>query len=1205
MANNTETKKRPEFDSYQKDAINARKNSVVSAGAGSGKTTVLAERFSSLVLEPGKNIGVDQILTLTFTKKATVEMSARIYKVLRQHDPQKAADFFKANIKTLDSYCNTVAKMGCHYYGISPDFTQDDEQINSAINAMALPYILEHRENKAIKSLVRADSFERIAEELFVEPILSYSTIAEPVDFDSMVALQVKEIVRRWNKTTELLNNDFVEMEAGFRNAQGMNFSNDTVLAYNAVYGSDATVEIPEPIHITEETVTSLKINHILEYMKITGGIAGLKKPGNLKGLKDLSEIINDIKARYEELCNLFTFISGYETTTELLPLLKDFQNKVNAYKRSTGILSFKDISNMAKCILRDYPEIRQIEKERYRFIMIDEFQDNNQDQRDMLFMLAEKLSRKEPGIPEVKDLEPEKLFFVGDEKQSIYRFRGADVSVFNALSGDFKDGNLNMSTNYRSASALIKGFNTIFGGYDYPLPAAPIENQEESNVAVEIPSAFYNNHKDYGFDIPGYEAVYKEVLLPEEKQKEAAVESNREKIFEPHIHFALFDKEKENGSEPIAEEEAEAQWIAEKIKELTTTGIGGKVYSHNDIAILMRSYSLQPLYERTFLKNGVPYNTEVVTGFFSDGPVNDIFSMLRLCAYPDDTMAYAQVLHSPWVNLTFKQANEIILAPRTEGVPFSEDAKSILPKDALRRYNHAKKFFEELNSSAKTEPLTKTVTKLWYGSGYRYETMWNNTVVMYSKLYDLIFELARQSEENKMTLGAFVDSVRTYRDQAEKLDNMDIPLEQSEGVHILSIHKSKGLEYPVVFVIATHKKGNNDRNDKAVYVSKKYGITVNACATPEIGGTNPFFSEAKEENNAMTGAELRRLAYVALTRAKDHLFITNGKYAKSKNYASYIPGNGGNPSTLFGILEPIYNYYFDGRDDATISGPFSRTFIDSEELSEGQKSSNTESAKIQLLNKIQDSGILDGIKTIEDEKLERRYANPSQLHAPDDETCKNGTFISPSVAEKNVHKEYDEINKIIDSTIPKYEDNEKQPEFSHAHFGTIAHAYLEAKINRMTPKISNRDIVGLEGKEKNLETIKKICTLMADSFEETDLGKMAMSSKWHKAEYEFRCRIKFDDGSSKIIKGTIDLVFENDDGTYTIVDYKTNQECKPEIYYNQLACYMEAVSQMMGVSKDKVKCKLYYLRFNREIDITEKVKKVDLVQAVQSVYES
>ena len=120
-----------EIDEYQKAAIKADFNAVVSAGAGSGKTTVLSERFTDLVLN--RNCEVDQILTLTFTKKATVEMSSRIYKVLKEKAPKKAQDFYKANIKTIDSYCNSVAKMGCNLYGIAPDFAQDENTVQTNI----------------------------------------------------------------------------------------------------------------------------------------------------------------------------------------------------------------------------------------------------------------------------------------------------------------------------------------------------------------------------------------------------------------------------------------------------------------------------------------------------------------------------------------------------------------------------------------------------------------------------------------------------------------------------------------------------------------------------------------------------------------------------------------------------------------------------------------------------------------------------------------------------------------------------------------------------------------------------------------------------------------------------------------------------------------------------------------------------------------
>lgn len=1197
------------FDQYQNKAINIRENSVVCAGAGSGKTTVLAERFAALVLDKKNKVGVDQILTLTFTKKATVEMSARIYKVLKKYDPKKAADFYKANIKTLDKYCNTVAKMGCHYYGISPDFIQDKEKLEKDISSMALPFILEHRDNEAIKALVHADNFDSIAKKIFVDSILDLSTIAEPIDFDSMLHNQVKEIVYRWNTKLKEIHDTIIDIKKMFNEIPESNKPSKTLTIYKEVLENSTENEIPELCNLSIQDIENYNIDNATNYLIAIGKIVSLPRPGNTNVLKPFLPDLNKIKNLYPEICSIFNFMHGYNLTTKLIPLLKKFQDKINRYKRSTGILNFKDVSNLAKCILRDYPEIRQIEKEKYKFIMIDEFQDNNKDQKDMLFMLAEKLTRNKTGIPEVNELEKEKLFFVGDEKQSIYRFRGADVSVFNSLSQDFIDGNLNMTTNYRSDSALIKSFNTIFGGYEYPLQAAPITttNKTDENIISEIPSVFFNDYKNYNIEIPNYEAKYKEVLLPEEKQKEALDKSKEQTIFKPHIHFALFDKDQENSNENLSEEEAEAQWVSEKINELTTKGINNKVYKYSDIAILIRKYSIQPLYERAFLRNDIPYNTETTTDFFSDGPINDIVSILQLCAYPNDTVAYAQILRSPWVNLSIEQVNEILFLKTNNDLPFSQEVENILPKDALLRYKHAKSFFEELNESAKIEPLTKTITKIWYSTGYRYETLWNKTLTLYGKLYDIIFELARQAEENKMTLASFVDDIRVYKDPSKKIENMDIPFIQTNGVHILTIHKSKGLEYPIVFIIGTHKppKANNDNG--AIFASKTYGITINTPQHPIIGGENTFFQEAKKEDQIQQAAELRRLTYVALTRAKEHVFITNGKYKFNKNYLTHLPENEGNPTTIFNILEPIYNYYFLNRDDENISGPFSRTFINSNELQTVKNDVNTQEAKIKLLKKIEENKVYEKAKTISKDFPSKTYANPSQLYKIEDKIDENS---NDKKIIKNACKEYEKINVIIESTIPKHEESDDsdnktkkvEPTFTNANFGTIVHAYLEAKIKKIDPIISNKDFVGLEDKTKSYKEIQNICKIMAEKFENSNIGRKAITSKWKKAEYEFRSRIQLDNKISKILKGTIDLVFKNEDESYTIVDYKTNQDIKPEIYYAQLACYKQAISQMLNIDSSKINCILYYLRYDKAIDITKETDSVDLYEIIKNL---
>ena len=119
--------------------------------------------------------------------------------------PEKG-NFYKANIKTLDSYCNTVAKLGCHLYGVSPDFTQDDESIKTQVMQKALPFILEHRDNPALKEMINTNNYEEIAQELFVDPILNNSYIAEPIDFEGLFQIQVNEIYNKWQEITKIVD---------------------------------------------------------------------------------------------------------------------------------------------------------------------------------------------------------------------------------------------------------------------------------------------------------------------------------------------------------------------------------------------------------------------------------------------------------------------------------------------------------------------------------------------------------------------------------------------------------------------------------------------------------------------------------------------------------------------------------------------------------------------------------------------------------------------------------------------------------------------------------------------------------------------------------------------------------------------------------------------------------------------------------------
>lgn len=1157
----------------QEKAIAVKDNSVVSAGAGSGKTRVLSKRFTKLLVD-NPSCSVDQILTLTFTKKATVEMNGRIYKELKEALPDKAKDFYKANIKTIDSYCGSVARLGCHLYGISPDFSVDDETISQKVCNMALPFILSHKDNPAIKQIVNTKAYAQIAEELFAKTVLYCATIVEPFDFDKTLRLQKKQIISEWKKLTDKASIQVNLLYSIFKSFAG-NRKSQTFLSWKDSYPDG---EIPATDEITENSFSDPDFYKELAYFNHMQKIcaAGL---GRLKN-EDISKAMNSLKELLPSFAGIINYIYGYPLVKQLIPLIKEFEESVNKLKRKTGLLTYKDCSSLALKVLLEHPEIRKLEKDRYRYIMIDEFQDNNSDQRNLLFLLAEKPERMEKTFPEAKDLVKDKLFFVGDEKQSIYKFRGADVSVFRRLADDFKESNLPLSTNYRSNQALIASFNSIFGGMPYP----PEEDDVQTHKSI-----FYTTGEvislalKHSF-VPEYEAVYQNVTMSKTAQDEIT-EKTKEKIFSPKVHIALNDTSAELDEPFITSDYAEAYWIAEKIKSIVKNNPD---ISYSDIAILFRTYSKQTIFERTFLNSGLPYNTETVKGFFTDGPTNDIMSFLRLVAYPDDTLSFATILHSPFANLSQTEINAAFgfINSTKENKPlFEYDIKPFISSKSYERFLKAKTVYEKLCALSVSENLTSMISYLWYDTGYRYETLWNTKVFMYNSLYDRLFELARKADLDSCGIAEFVDSLDSYQDETEKLDGMEIPLENSDGIHLLSIHKSKGLEYPVVFITGIGNQPKRDSNAEVCYFSEEFGLTFNTPACPLTGEKgNYFYNMQKTLNSQKTCAELRRLLYVAVTRAENEVYLTGSfsgvfdkKYNDSRTQVI--------PDRFLYLLQPFMMEFFkDGVFNSELqkSCPFTYEIIPPYEKNvfEKQKFSKEEAVE-QIKDKVQDAEIIQKIIPVSP------YIKPSQLHEPDEETA---SVTNKITIDRNIP--YSEIDSIIEST--RSVKNET-PEFDFTNFGTIAHYYLECRIKNIKQEIPNKEITGLKGNEKAINQIDSICKKMSDDFIDSQVGKKVLSSLdkklFVKSEFSFKSELE-----GKIVNGQIDLIFKDPDSDgYTIVDYKTNQKMQPEIYYNQLACYKDAIAKMLDVPSEKIKCFLFYLRYGKEVDITENCNSVNL----------
>ena len=1192
------------LDEYQDNAVKMMSNVVVSAGAGSGKTTVLAKRAAHLVTE--EKFKIDELLVLTFTKKATVEMKSRIFSTIREEAENgnpfaqtAVRNFDAAQIKTLDSYCSEIARQGAHFYGITPGFSQDNDEAERTIRNMAIPFLLEHRDDEAVQSLARMMDFNRIAEDFFVKSILDNSTIAEPVDFEGDAERQADELAKAWQAESEKAESLIAEIGKLF--AEVENRSKAPAPAIEAALASRNT----EAARITADEIRaadSRKIDGIVQYARSFAPFTSFNKPRKNAAdimmaeigvkLTELYDVIDNIKA-------LANGIFGYRMSAKAARLLSAFQEKANRSKRISGTLTFADVASLALKTLREHPEIRRLEKKKYRAIMIDEFQDNNEMQKNLLFMLAEKEEREEKGVPDYADVDGRKLFFVGDEKQSIYKFRGADVSVFRSLKdtvgGADGKGNLDLRTNYRSKPELIAAFNTLFGGLPYP--------PEKGGEAGDAPSIFMTR-KRFG-DIPKYEAEYSEVLIPEAKLQEADFSKKR-------MHVALFVDEKDGDEKALTPIETEASFVADKIRMLIDTGIGGRKYRAGEIAILLKRTSNQPVFERMLLAAGIPYSTEIYKGLFGDGPVNDIVSFLALCAYPEDDNALSVLLPSPFINVSVDDAAEFmaakreIEAKRMESVPpFDEETigRAGISEEAKARIRETAALYEKIRESAKTEPIAQTISSLWYGLGYRYETMWNRSVSMYATLYDILFEMARKADDKAQSLAGFVDEMRTYAGEQKNVENLDIPFEARDAVKIMTIHKSKGLEFPVVFVAEVNGGKSLDKNDAPVFVTKENGAVINTppCkAVEEVRSkghsstrknVNYFYDKLKKENDAKSGAELRRLAYVAFTRAAEQLFLT-GSYDgdPGKNGSTYLPGSSdGNetgkvPQSIYNIIQPFLTmenmpFTFENieKKERAQSSPEKTARSDLRENSDGEKAE-----LISALEKTYSTA-----KKIEPEIDPSPYIAPSKIAAEGDD---------PESDTKTVfHAEspFQEINEIVRDSIPQ-ETNENgealEPEFGFSDFGSVAHAFMEAAFTpgKQEPAGVGKFIAALHGNKTKIDAVFGACRKMRDVFLSSEYGKRAKDAGWRRSEFNFRSRIPTAKKGDRIVRGTMDLVFENGDGTMTIVDFKTNQIVEPKMYEGQLALYRHALAQIKGVPEEKIRCVLHYLRHGKSVDITE-----------------
>lgn len=1162
-----------DLNEHQKQAVKIDENAVVAAGAGSGKTKVLASRYVYLITE--KNYQVENILALTFTEKAAAEMHRRIYRELQkmyaetddatQRKRAGAAldSFFKAQIMTIDAFCHKIAVTACRRFGISPDFTIDLTESKRLAYNLSLDFFLEHRADTNLQYLLGDKSITDFIDGFFVKILNDYVTVSRPIDFSTALQKQLaaaESLFTEYGTQAERILGDI---------ASYFHKDDKFIAAVKTEYG-----QLPE----FPPTLDDAQLPVFLNGLKAICGVKktiGSKKDEEVQACKELCKVLPESSGRLQ---SLYHFYSHKEQMQKIYALCSVLQERFIAEKKRRSVLHFGDIAQLAVDALITDPDLRLFYKKQTHRIMIDEFQDNNSLQRNLLFLLAEKEDRTAQSIPKPDELVPDKLFFVGDEKQSIYAFRGADVSVFRMLSLDLRQGgssaSINLQTNYRTEPALLNFFNSAFMQVFYS--------------EINQPSASA---------VPAFEAEFIPIL------SRAAVPNLAPQTDIFFIDKKRFPKEANSDSDASTSSltpiECEAYTLAQKIADIHAEKYlvyddalkAARPCTWSDFAVLLRASTHQAVYERFFRVFKIPYISVQQKGLFHDAPLNDICALLRLAVYPHDRAVYAQVLRSPFVRLSDRSFTRLMLhSLEHESQPFNPAAAEELDAEDRPYFLAACALFERIRGCIKKKSNAELITALWYDEGYRYILLTDPRYHRYLELYDYLFALAVKADTDKQSISAFIDTLISYIHAEERVEDMEIPLEHGgDAVKIMTVHKSKGLEFPIVCIPDCGNAGKSEKKEGMVFLHKDLGPVIHLPPeTKNDPSVNIFFEELRQEANAKHLAETKRLLYVAVTRAKVRLLMsgvqeTDGdieELPESPRALEEIrqqlvqPQKEENNRSFFQLLLPALSGDI-GCVHFTEVLPLPASTV--QYTAEDRQRFNLDETRALYRQAAEKNFPLAEPRVIPATQFEKDrqwlHLSEAPLAMLQNKEAQSMEYSQTMAQSKTMkHTELNENIEQGDNTGEKDGD-----ELSSTEFGTLVHKAIEARFLGRPYTLP----------AKYAREVEKLCS----AFLSSPLGQKAAESSFRKTEYGFLTLYE-----GKLVIGQIDLLFEYEDTAY-IIDYKTDQKIYPEKHRRQLLIYKAAVEnfyKMEGFgqstsgqqSPKPVKAYIFYLRSKTAVEV-------------------
>lgn len=910
----------------QQQVIDLRnRNILVSAAAGSGKTAVLVERIVKIITDKNHPVDIDHLLIVTFTNAAAAEMRERIGNAIEKALDEQPGDehllrqltlIHNAQITTIDSFCLYVVRNHFHEIDLEPNFRIGDEGELKLLREDVLGRVLEQNyeePSEAFSDFVEGYASGR-TDAALNEMILQLYEFSRSYPWpekwlDSFVGayrIETREELDRAEWLAPLTENiRFVlkDCEQLLKQALAVTQQDDGLDMYEKAVRSDL------------EKYESL--SKLTSFCELSGALSDIKydrlassrgfegDPDKLELVKSLREQAKDV---VKKLCKQYFFcspemmIGQLERTEpmleEVVRLTKQFAEEFAAAKRRKNLVDFHDVEHFALQILVD-EETEKAKKTAEEFrdtfeeIMIDEYQDSNEVQETLL----RSISREERG--------ENNIFMVGDVKQSIYRFRLARPELFMKKYDSYSleestTQRIDLHKNFRSRAEVLACTNDIF----YKIMARSLGNVEYDAEAALYPGASYPA-------MPVQENPAGEKAAEDEK-----VSGKQINGFTPEILLADSNDELLEDTDFSDKKTLEAKMVAEKIRHLmktqpVTDKATGELRAarYSDIVILLRSLSgwADSLVE-VLNGNGIPAHTVSSTGYFSTVEVQTVLSMLRLLDNPRQDIPMAAVLRSPMAGLTDEEL--AVLRLEDGSVPFHEAVLELAeglyeedgqkeisnpeadqkqgknadekPENHIESTAHRKllkfyKKYRQLRQLVPDTPIHELIEIILCETGYGHYVAAMPAGNRRTANLNMLLEKAAAYE--KTSYKGLFHFVR-YIDELQKYDvdfgEADMVGENEDVVRIMSIHKSKGLEFPIVIVSGMGKNFNKQDTRSKMVLHPELGIGLDymdgkkRIKSPTIAKK----AIAKQIDLENLGEELRVL-YVALTRAKEKLILT------------------------------------------------------------------------------------------------------------------------------------------------------------------------------------------------------------------------------------------------------------------------------------------------------------------------------------------